>query len=202
MNYLEDYPAAHKSPIVSQILSQFFGTEIEIKPDLHRIDTSIVPQIPKKVIEENRDLMESLSVEETIQTTQNTTTQISQPKIIKTNPQPLIVKTGSNIYGYDKIISLLRNPQVQYVECEGKDTPLKVILRGQKQITNVILNEEDIKDILKKISEKTRIPLVEGVFKVVVDNFIFNAVISEAVGTMFIIKKFQQLPQINPQIKK
>lgn len=201
MNYLEDYPTAYKSPIVFQILSEFFGNEneIELKSESHRIDSSIVPQIHGKIMAENRELIESLSMQETTQTNQ---IPINSQKIIPTNPQPLIIKTGSSVFGYEKILPLLRNPQVQYIECEGKDLPLKVISRGQKQITNIVLGDEDIKDILKVISEKARIPLIEGVFKVAVDNFILNAVISDVVGTMFIIKKFQQLPQITLQARK
>jgi hypothetical protein len=201
MNYLENYPTAYKSPIVFHIISEFFGREIEVKQESHRIDTSIVPQLSKRIMGEQKELLESLSLGETapasqIPTQENRQQPLRQQRPISQKSSPITIKMPQNISGYDKLISLLRNPQIQYIECEGKDIPLKIISRGQKQITNVVLSEEDLRDILKQISEKARIPLVEGVFKVAVENFIFNAVISELVGTTFIIKKFQQLPPI------
>ena len=48
-----------------------------------------------------------------------------------------------------------------------------------------------MKAFLKTISEITKIPIIEGVYRVSLDNFILNAVISELLGVNFIIKKIK-----------
>ena len=56
---------------------------------------------------------------------------------------------------------------------------------------------------LKDLSDKTRIPLLPGLFKVVFQNLIVTAVISEFVGTKFIIEKraMQTLPSMPVKVQ-
>ncbi len=88
-----------------------------------------------------------------------------------------------------KIRQLLRDPSVFSVECLGNDKPLRIIRSGQRQMTNISLNKEEISTLLKKFSSESRIPLFDGVFKVAVENLLLNAVISGIIGSKFIIKK-------------
>jgi hypothetical protein len=63
--------------------------------------------------------------------------------------------------------------------------------------TGIVLSKEEIDETVQRFSRETRIPIQEGIFKVVVGNLIFLAIISEIVGSKFIIKKMiqeQQLP--------
>ena len=90
---------------------------------------------------------------------------------------------------YGKITPLLNDPSVSMIECQGAEKPVMVTRAGQKQITKIILSADDIKEILDKISEAVHIPLLEGMFRAAVDNFSINAIISEIVGSKFIIKK-------------
>ena len=70
--------------------------------------------------------------------------------------------------------------------------------RGIAQQINLSFTSEDIKIFLKEISEKTKIPLLTGLFKVMFQNLIITAVISEFIGSKFIIEKkpIQSLPQM------
>ena len=52
-----------------------------------------------------------------------------------------------------------------------------------------MLNNEEINDVLNRSSTISRIPIHEGVFKIVVGKFILSAIISEVVGSKFIIRK-------------
>jgi len=90
---------------------------------------------------------------------------------------------------YGKITPLLNDPSVSTIECSGAGKPLMIIRAGQKQGTRISLSAEDIKEILNKVSDVVHIPLLEGVFRAAVDNFSINAVISEMIGSRFIIKK-------------
>jgi hypothetical protein len=42
---------------------------------------------------------------------------------------------------------------------------------------------------MSSISEQTKIPLIPGIFKAVLNNLIITAVLSDYVGTRFIIQK-------------
>ena len=88
-----------------------------------------------------------------------------------------------------KLKQLIRDPAVFSIECLGANKPLRIIRLGQKQSTNISLNKEEISRILKKFSSDSRIPLFDGVFKVAVENLLLNAIVSEMIGSKFIIKK-------------
>ena len=60
--------------------------------------------------------------------------------------------------------------------------------------TNIILSREEVDQIIKKFSETTKIPIQEGIFKVVVGKLILSAIISEVIGSKFIIKKMMYAP--------
>jgi len=60
--------------------------------------------------------------------------------------------------------------------------------------TNIILNKEEIDQIIKKFSETAKIPLYEGIFRVVVGKLILSAIISDVIGSKFIIKKMMYSP--------
>lgn len=88
-----------------------------------------------------------------------------------------------------KIIPFIQDKFVQSIECKGPDTPLLVLKGGVIQVTNIILSKEDIDLIMQEISNQTRIPLMQGLFKALFGNLIITAAISEFVGTRFILEK-------------
>jgi len=90
---------------------------------------------------------------------------------------------------FGQITSLISNPDVYFIECSGARQPIKVMVGGQKRLTQIILSEEEINIILENISKKLHLPLSEGVFRAAVDNFTINAVISKIIGSKFVIKK-------------
>lgn len=118
------------------------------------------------------------------------------PTPIQNKPAPIPSWTG-----YGRLSGLMMDPGVTHIECTGPNNPIRVVKRGQTQITNIALTQDEIKKFFEYISEKSSIPLAEGVFRVVVDNILFNAVISELVGTKFIIKKNVQLNENYSEIQ-
>jgi hypothetical protein len=90
---------------------------------------------------------------------------------------------------YGKITPLLNDPSVSSIECQGPGKPIMIIRAGQRQVTRIVLSAADIKGILQKVSDAIHIPLLEGVFRAAADNFSINAVISEMIGSRFVIKK-------------
>jgi hypothetical protein len=89
----------------------------------------------------------------------------------------------------DKLNPLIADPLVRIVECDGPDK--NIIVKGSMGVkkTGIILSKEEIKKVVNTFSEVTKIPMNEGIFKVAFGQLILTAIISEMVGTKFIIKK-------------
>ncbi|MAG24602.1 hypothetical protein CMI47_03385 [Candidatus Pacearchaeota archaeon] len=96
--------------------------------------------------------------------------------------------------GLQKVLPILQNPAVLSVECPGPGKNLLVNASGRIETAPTLLTSNEINSALDAISEKTKIPIISGVFKAAFSNFIITAVISDYVGTRFIIQK--KMPQI------
>jgi hypothetical protein len=94
-----------------------------------------------------------------------------------------------------KLNSLLKDPAVKDIECYGPDT--NVVVRGfmGTKNTNIILTKEEISQIIKKFEEESKIPVQEGVYRVVAGKMNFSAIISTITGSKFIIKKMKYRPE-------
>jgi hypothetical protein len=123
----------------------------------------------------------------------------SAPQIVKSQPQlpkpraktyPSIVEQIT-VFGLPKIDEFLEDPSVQSIECPGPEKPIIVSRGGMIETTRSTLKSEEIDRIMREISDKTRIPLTTGVFRAAVQGYLITAVISEFVGTRFVIQKKQ-----------
>lgn len=95
---------------------------------------------------------------------------------------------------------LLKDPMIRSVECHGAGE--NIIVQGNMgtKKTGIILSKEEIEDIIDKFSKETKIPAGEGIFKVVAGKLIFMAIISQIVGSKFIIKKMLNNPNTSQQL--
>jgi hypothetical protein len=91
---------------------------------------------------------------------------------------------------WQKLNPLIKDNAVRTIEVTPDE---KIIVSGSmgERTTNIILNNEEVNEIINKFSYVSRIPVSEGVYKVVVENLIFFAVISGVVGSRFVIQKIQ-----------
>ena len=89
-----------------------------------------------------------------------------------------------------KLNSLIKNPTINNIECNGANE--NILADNQK--TNVTLTEFEIGYIIKKFSEAGKTPIHDGIFKVTAGNLIITAIISETLGSRFIIKKLKFNP--------
>jgi hypothetical protein len=87
-----------------------------------------------------------------------------------------------------KLNPLIKDNAVRVIEANTNE---KVIVNGTMgtKPTDIILNEEDINRVINKFSETSKIPVSEGIYRVVIGNLILSAIISETTGPKFIIKK-------------
>ena len=113
-------------------------------------------------------------------------------------PVQQIPPENIRIESFSRISHLLSEPSVQAIECLGPDKPLVVTRAGLAQATSITLTLAEIKNILNELSEKTRIPLLSGIFKVAVQNLVITSVISEFADPRFIIQKRAYIPPALP----
>jgi len=90
---------------------------------------------------------------------------------------------------YGKIIPLLNDPRVTLIECLGPNQPLGIMIMGRKQLTRIVLNASEVKGVLEQAADSAHVPLLDGVFRASVDNFAIKAIVSDVVGSRFIISK-------------
>ena len=88
-----------------------------------------------------------------------------------------------------KLNPLVKDRLVRIIECNGPDE--KVIVMGAmgRKSTKIILTKEEINDIIKRFSQAAKIPVHEGVFRVVFGNLVLSAIVSEIIGSKFLIRK-------------
>ncbi len=101
---------------------------------------------------------------------------------------------------FGKISPLLRDSSVRVIECSGSSESVIVEgIRG-REVTNIFLSEDEISGIIKKFSIIAGIPEGQGVLKISVENIDFFAVISELIGSKFIITKMPYSNYSKPPI--
>jgi hypothetical protein len=117
---------------------------------------------------------------------------IQQPPQPPAPPQMLPPQTGgptAPTQDYGRINALLNDPSVSSIESSGPGKPIVIIRAGQRQFTKISLNPAETKKLLETVADSAHVPLMEGVFRAAVDNFVINAVVSEMIGSKFVIKK-------------
>lgn len=88
-----------------------------------------------------------------------------------------------------KLNSLIQDINVLSIVCNGSEENLLVKGSFGTRQTNIILSKDEIGQILGKFSEATKIPIYEGIFKVAFGGLTISAIISDVVGSKFIIRK-------------
>lgn len=108
---------------------------------------------------------------------------MSMPRTYTPNASP-----GQNL-SIGRLTRVLYDPSVWSVECLGAGKPILVNRAGAVMTSAITLSDQEIQQVLNEFSERTRIPLIQGVFKAIFQDLLITAVVSEFVGTRFVIQK-------------
>ena len=92
-------------------------------------------------------------------------------------------------FSLGKLDQLIRDPSIQLVECSGPNKNILVKRYNKTNTTRITLNQSEITDVIDIFSAKAKIPVVGGILKAAVGNLVISAVVSEFVGSRFIINK-------------
>ena len=114
---------------------------------------------------------------------------ILPPTVQYLRPVPIPIEVNLK-----KLTPLVRDPLVRIIECNGPNENVVVIGTMGRKKTGTVLNKEEIDEIIKTFSEATKIPINEGIFKVVFGKLILSAIVSDVIGSKFIIKKMPGPP--------
>ena len=78
-----------------------------------------------------------------------------------------------------KLNSLLKDPTLSVIICEGSNKSITVKRTGEgNRPTQVVLNEQEVQEIVQRFSQETKIPLSEGTFRTIVGSNLITANIS------------------------
>lgn len=101
-----------------------------------------------------------------------------------------------------KLNLFLADTAVTEIECPGPEKFIIVKKAGQVNLTKVVLSQEEITNIIDSFSNQARIPLLSGVFKASVGDLTITAIISEFVGSRFILYKSSPYSIIEHQARQ
>jgi hypothetical protein len=106
--------------------------------------------------------------------------------------RPSPTREGINL---GKLTSLIKDPLVKVVEVNGEGEKVIVMGRMGRKTTSISLNKEQIDEIITNFSQASKIPVEEGVFKVVHGNLVLSAMVSDVISSKFIITKMASGPR-------
>lgn len=101
-----------------------------------------------------------------------------------------------------KLNMFLMDSAVTEIECPGPGKFVLLRKVGQVNITKITLTQKEISEIVESFSKQARIPLISGVFKASIGNLTITAIISEFVGSRFIIYKASPYSLIEQQARQ
>jgi hypothetical protein len=168
---------------------------INIKP-LPRINPPQTIQVMPKRVPINIEKIESLNI---VQRRMQQSGPVTKSLTSKEDFQKSVVSNEQAQDNLAKLRPFINDRSVTSIECAGPGKQIMINRSGMIQTPNFTLNDNEISLIMKEISDKTRIPLTSGVFKAAFEGFIITAVISDFVGTRFLLQRrmpgMMQMPQ-------
>jgi hypothetical protein len=185
----------------SQFLLEFVKQLFIAHENSSLSEPRLTPNPPRPQYNIPQETINYPEMEETIQLPREES-EIERPIIIKELNQnvkmtPLIYQRNSeknnsiSYYGinFGKLAQFVSDPEIKSIECLGPEANL--VAKKNQGLVNIPirLTSEEISSLLDEISKKTNAPIIEGILKVSNENLTITAVISDFVGSRFIIQK-------------
>lgn len=167
-----------QKPIYSREMESNFQIMKKKRPLLHRI------QIPRRRLQIKRPIIEKPQVKVSLISPK--TPLIQSKALTSIKPEPQKRPEG---FALGKLESLLKDVSIQSIECPGSGRNILIKKHNKINVTKIILSQAEIKEIINGFSEKARIPIVGGILKAAVGDLVISAIISEFVGSRFIINR-------------
>jgi hypothetical protein len=88
-----------------------------------------------------------------------------------------------------RLNQLIQDPNVVSIECPGPEENITIKGPQGTRTINLALTKDEINQILQVFSQVSRIPLEDGVTRIIIGRLNLSAVVSDVLGSRFIIKK-------------
>ncbi|MFH0831384.1 MAG: hypothetical protein V1886_00745 [archaeon] len=162
-----------------EFLQEFVNNAIEAMPVKAELEQEIIPIIPK---EEDRVREEAL---EKVRLIIRQFPGMAGKEEAREEIAEVPAKKKQSIALNEDIDRLLEDASVNAIEISGGSILVK---KGSLfEDSGIKISENDLKQVMQKISGKTRIPLQEGVFKARLDDMSVSAVVSDLIGSSILI---------------
>ena len=171
--------AAPSSEIRQQFLLQFTRTLIE----------TLAAQQPKEAIIAPEEIAQPVQIKNKTFPSSQTHPQISfitapsTPQKSDSQPKSLLVPATNTTL----LKALLEDSSINAVECQGPAKQLVLRKQGATILSQVTLSESDIQKQIEQWSNTTNTPISNGVLRANNENLTITAVISELIGSRFIV---------------
>jgi hypothetical protein len=166
--------------------------KIKISPYIQKNQNQAPQQIPSSV---QPQMQKSITSQQVVVQPQTQNQQIKHEinhqvtQIRKIFPPTKLPPLQPGEIDFGKIIFLIRDPLVSYIEVQGENKNITIKKAGQTLKMQLTLTREEIISIIMSFSEKVRIPLVEGLLNARYENIEISAIVSESISPSFIIRK-------------
>jgi hypothetical protein len=117
---------------------------------------------------------------------------LSLPRLPKLPQPPKFFETGVKIHpslNLGKLNDFITDPTIQAIQCDGSFMPLKILKKDETIDTDIELNDREITDIINAFARHVSKEVKGPVFKASIKGLMISAVVSEFIGTKFIITK-------------
>ena len=147
-------------------------------------------ELLREITKQNKEIE---GVEESRLITRQFGPQIIQPAVQQVQIQPIIsqqeiiTEQPQESLRIDARIDSLLTGDINVIECAN--VTIRVKRNGEFEQTTIFLNEPEVKDLIKKFSEMTKMPISDNIFRATINNFAITAIVSD------------MLPQNAPNIK-
>lgn len=113
------------------------------------------------------------------------------PPTFKTIPPkaPMAPISLVSLPDFGKINELIRDKGISIIQCDGPNTNVKVNKSGKIEKTEIILDEQEIKNIIRKFAERAEKELTQPIFKASLSNLEITAISSDFSGNRFVISR-------------
>ncbi len=167
-------------------------TEKENKARLHEIKDDLISleeEAEQIQALEEKTVSEQVATPTLAPTIKKTIQTIALPPPPSFNKIHVPVPLGKKIDFLDlgNLNQLVSDPEVTLIQCDGSNSPVKVNKKNKSIKTNIHLDEQEIRNIIKKFSFRAGVPITEPVFKTEISRLAITAVIPEFSSPKFII---------------
>lgn len=174
----------------------------EVKIILHRkhakpVIRKDVKEVIKEKMHKDSEKITELKQEEEIFGELKTPLPVRRPLPVLRIPESQLPPTVSYLRPFpttseielENLNPLIKDPLVKVIECNGPNEKIMVMGAMGRKSTGIILNQQQISEIIQKFSQAAKIPVHEGILKVVFGKLILSAIVSDIIGSKFIIRK-------------